>query len=889
MLSYNWKSQDIVKKVYDILKDEIRVWMDIKGDMKDDMYDSMAEGVQNAEVVCCFMTPEYQKSPNCGLELKSAQRHGKRIIPCMVTDKKVWKPTGWLDLITGHIISIDFHDTSDENFSLQMKELIRRIKEQSPAPISPVSQIVSKPSYLFELIRHEYERNSRIERIMNPSKSFPIERSYINLAIVETKEQQEKEKKLGDTKRSDKIISTFEEIYGTKSVIQVKDIFEKCKDETSKLLVFGRAGIGKSTFCRFVAHQWAIGAIWTQYDLIVLIPLRRLTEKDRYPPLLPGTNYLPIDLIKKEYLPNLKKNDEKLLEEQLSKSKVLWLLDGYDEIAQNMPKSLKSLLFEQLLKTAHHILTSRPYLNTLSYDVNMEITGFTDDNIAEYVKQFFDQSKDKLKDALFKGQKLQSFLKSSPTIWGIAHIPVNLELICSLWDETPLPGTKELTVTALYDNITEWLCRRYLINQNSDIQMTKEDLYTDFRKELTFLETLAFKAMQNNTIILGKELLQKVFKETEYSSKHYALILKIGILKSIGDQSNGNQIEVQKDHYFVHLSFQEHFAARHLVKALSGPAPQEAIDFIKNQKYNQRFELVFSFASGLLIESDDAQCLDTFWNAILQEPLDLVGLRHMRIAISCFEESCLNENFKRRNELIDHIANWIKYTVQTNHDKISTYINDSLKRSNAVVNQPKVIDTLIHLLTTDDTKTKEKVLGLISQITISNPYPELIHQLVKSLEHQDSKVGAGACRALANIGKTTAIKDAIDPLVKAIENGDSGITRPACDALGEMGEKAASKDLIDALVKALGNEDSYIRWRACCALWRMGQKAATKEVIDVLLQALRNADSKVRTLACYALGAMGGNAPTEPVIDALKQALGNENSDVRTNASEALC
>ncbi len=39
MLSYNWKSQDIVKKVYDILKDEIRVWMDIKGDMKDDMYD----------------------------------------------------------------------------------------------------------------------------------------------------------------------------------------------------------------------------------------------------------------------------------------------------------------------------------------------------------------------------------------------------------------------------------------------------------------------------------------------------------------------------------------------------------------------------------------------------------------------------------------------------------------------------------------------------------------------------------------------------------------------------------------------------------------------------------------------------------------------------------
>ena len=152
---------------------------------------------------------------------------------------------------------------------------------------------------------------------------------------------------------------------------------------------------------------------------------------------------------------HLKKNDEKLLEEQLSKSKVLWVLDGYDEIAQNVPKHLKSLLFEQLLKTAHHILTSRPYLNTLSYDVKIEITGFTDDNIAKYVEQFFD----KLKDASSKGRKLLNFLKPNPSIWGVAHIPVNLELMCSLWGDTEWSETITLTMTTLYDKMTEWLCR----------------------------------------------------------------------------------------------------------------------------------------------------------------------------------------------------------------------------------------------------------------------------------------------------------------------------------------------------------------------------------------------------------------------------------------------
>ncbi|CAF4975305.1 unnamed protein product, partial [Rotaria sp. Silwood1] len=43
--------------------------------------------------------------------------------------------------------------------------------------------------------------------------------------------------------------------------------------------VFGRAGIGKSTFCRYAAYQWATGAIWPEYELVVLIPLRSLTEQ----------------------------------------------------------------------------------------------------------------------------------------------------------------------------------------------------------------------------------------------------------------------------------------------------------------------------------------------------------------------------------------------------------------------------------------------------------------------------------------------------------------------------------------------------------------------------------------------------------------------------------
>ena len=117
---------------------------------------------------------------------------------------------------------------------------------------------------------------------MNPAKSFTIDRSYINLSIVKSKEQHEKEKQLRDTQYTNTIMDAYEEIYGSKTSIKVQDMFNTCKNEEKQVLVFGRAGIGKSTFCRYIAYQWATGSYWSQYQLLALIRLRRLTS-DRYP------------------------------------------------------------------------------------------------------------------------------------------------------------------------------------------------------------------------------------------------------------------------------------------------------------------------------------------------------------------------------------------------------------------------------------------------------------------------------------------------------------------------------------------------------------------------------------------------------------------------------
>ncbi|CAF1111048.1 unnamed protein product [Adineta steineri] len=542
---------------------------------------------------------------------------------------------------------------------------------------------------------------------MNPAKFYPIEDSYINLAIIETKKQQQKEKQLRDAPNNDAIMGSFEEIYGSKTTIDVKNIFEACKNQEKQVLVFGRAGIGKSTFCRYIAYQWAMGLCWTQYELLALIPLRRLTTS-RYPPLSNGQNYSLFDLVKKEIFSyDLSESEDKLLKRHFDAKKTLWILDGYDEIVQNVPSHLE-YLFEQLLKTPHHILTSRPYQNSLAYHVQMEITGFTDENIKQYVQKFFDQMKDELDNSLNKGQKLFRFLKTNRSIWGVAHIPVNLELICSLWSNEDFIETKELTITSLYTVMIEWLCRRYLSMPNKKIQnLSKNDVNQRCEKELAFLENLAFNGMKSNTIILQSKLLEKALNEEKISLLDHPHILNMGVLKSFNKQGIDTQIETGKDHYFVHLSFQEYFTARYLIKALKDSSThQEEIKFIQREKYSQRYALVFTFLSGLSSDADTNICLNIFWELILTPPIDLLGIRHMQLVISCIEETSNQSAILQHTTLLEWIAKYIKYNLSSEDKIIFECLVQSLRRAPSVISSQRITNAFIHLLQNDDTVTR---------------------------------------------------------------------------------------------------------------------------------------------------------------------------------------
>ena len=885
----------------------------------------LKNGINKAAFICCFISPEYEKTPYYKMGLQYANKLKKRIIPCLIKSNQNWQAPDWLKHITQKCDYIYF----DEISKSKIDSLISKLKDLVYVPGD-----YSQRSYvLFEMIKYDYMRKSRIQLFINPCQHFPIEQSYINLAIIENREQKKKENKLVNTKSEYAIQSTFEEIYNVKTPIDIKDIFEKCRDQLRQVVVFGRAGIGKSIFCRYAAYQWAINQIWSEYDLVVLIPLRSLTEY-KYQP---HTEYYLVDILKNQYFYNIRLSieEEKDLTEQIRKSRVLWLLDGYDEIAQNQSAHLNGLL-RQLLETSNHIVTTRPYTNLGSYNVELEITGFTDANIPKYVKQFFDKIGRQSSSYSDNDAKILQFLKQNPMIWGISHIPINLELICTAWSNTNWSEGEFQTIAWLYRKIVASLCRRQMTRNGQFTPMIDTDILKRFRRELSFLEILAFKGMtdKTNSIILRPNLIEQALIESQYTSSNFINILHIGFLKSFDEHNQvGDEVQANQNHYFVHLSFQEYFTAQYLVKILNGDQKQIqiAIDFIKQNKYNQRFDLVFVFASHLVNTVGNDQCRTTYWNSIREQSVDLVGFRHIQLLISCIDAVSSDSTIPRRASITNSIKWWIDIAVNMSDETLTKLLASSFQRTVSLAHDQTILSilkTLLKSASPNQYQTARNVLKLISALLPYNSPSELIEELFHIMQNGglgiqeyvydalgNIHIGAktdnlldklidiainstdpydlfGAKNVLVKISKNTpSISDRILSKLEIVlnaSNSDDNVKTSVCRILGKIGETTANSRAIGLLTNELTNGNDHVKFIVCDTLIDINENELTDNVIEQLLIALNHTKNNVKKSACKALKNIVQKGAKDDVINALLEVLRKGEYDVQLIVCEVL-
>ena len=123
MISYQWDNQDVLIEVKNSLQvSGYRVWMDLE-QMGGSTLEAMAKAVENSSVVLVCVSQKYKESPNCRSEAEYAYQLRKDIIPLMM--QRDYKPDGWLGMILGTKLWIDFRNSYSFNTGTEklMKEL----------------------------------------------------------------------------------------------------------------------------------------------------------------------------------------------------------------------------------------------------------------------------------------------------------------------------------------------------------------------------------------------------------------------------------------------------------------------------------------------------------------------------------------------------------------------------------------------------------------------------------------------------------------------------------------------------------------------------------------------------------------------------------------------
>ncbi|CCF33003.1 hypothetical protein CH063_05274 [Colletotrichum higginsianum] len=217
-------------------------------------------------------------------------------------------------------------------------------------------------------IRNEHytEQKLKIERLSGDP--LRMDQCYINLALVELQRADSSERRSEEPalRSSPFSLSDRLKIETPHKDIQVKleALFDPRKmpdghvKPPQRILIRGRAGVGKTTLCKKIVYDFTHGTLWhDKFDRLLWIPLRNLKREARTN--VPGYNMG--DLFRHEYFSTPEATDliDALWKETYSE-KTLFILDGLDEISSDLRDDMFRFL-KELLNQHNIILTSRPH------------------------------------------------------------------------------------------------------------------------------------------------------------------------------------------------------------------------------------------------------------------------------------------------------------------------------------------------------------------------------------------------------------------------------------------------------------------------------------------------------------------------------------------------
>jgi HEAT repeat protein len=612
--------------------------------------------------------------------------------------------------------------------------------------------------------------------------------------------------------------------------------------------------------------------------------------------------------------------------------RVLFILDGYDEITDRIEQpgyNHLNRILADITSQQHILLTSRPIMidtlgdHPIQFDRRLENMGFLNENIEAYVHQFMCTSQKPEQASL-----MLSFLKAHSGVWGIAHIPINLELLSWLWSKGKLIFEKgeSVTLSKLYQTIVDQVQKSYIQKTSKRPAALALDGLMESKKEIVentvincvneFLEYLAYRAMETETLFISSSEIRIALEKTlvshecindEYRQEQLlkSATDKLGFLRAAG-QCDASQLD--QEHYFIHLSFQEFYAAKYIARILDqhphSEEGEQIFQRILTEKYTPRYQLMLWMSAGLLYQAgkknqpQQFSPLLRFWRAILSQPRDMIGFHHMILVMHCLDECEADDRLVLHQALIMQQCTWFEIYAKEYkqgsmvwawfeiYEKEYQYGNPyprQLARCNILLTSAPMMKSLLKVLKNRDRYGDSLIYAAINLLgQLDNPVKEVIQVLVSLvLQDKEPRLWAKAAKIL---DKLNCSSEAIIPaLLGALKGESSEVKQAAVSALGKLSK--SSEIVIPALLNALQGENNDVKEAAVNSLGELSN--LNEAVILALLDALKDKSSYVKRAVAKALGKL--NNSNEVVVQALVCAFEDESMMVKEAIAKTLC
>ena len=295
-------------------------------------------------------------------------------------------------------------------------------------------------------------------------------------------------------------------------------------------------------------------------------------------------------------------------------------------------------------------------------DIEVEHMGFNDDQLKSYVRNAFRDAK--------LAESLLTYIEGSESIQKIVHIPVHLDIVCTLWEDDST-GVREAlrqgSLSSLYRECAQWIWNRYTDKQKLQ-NTTSDDLFN-------MLGKIALNAFKESQTQISQTFINKYAK----TERARSMLKDTGLLQCIAEQSE----DAPSLYQFAHKTFQEYFAGRWLaIQFLADEDTREQCQkFLDNYKYDASYGQTLLFFSGelhsqLSESSSKHRCnqLSRLLEWLNSEPKEVVGLQHALLQANMLREwLCLADPEEHGafvstgSQVVDNLQKWLSKKIKISY------------------------------------------------------------------------------------------------------------------------------------------------------------------------------------------------------------------------------